>query len=136
METEELVKKMFTRQDETDEILGNLNKTRTISLKEAIQEIQEQIVFRENLHKEMMQNIEELKSSINNMFPPIPNISAEFQKSIVELKKKLIEAEEMKVQEKLNCFRDIAQLKKELREWIREFRDKEERANLLDSYLK
>jgi hypothetical protein len=41
----------------------------------------------------------------------------------------------MKVQEKLNCFRDIALLKKELREWISEFREKETRADLLNELI-
>ena len=61
--------------------------------------------------------------------------SAEFQKAEVEFRKKIIEADEMKVQEKLNCFRDVALLKKELRELIQEFREKESRASVLGSLL-
>lgn len=144
MEDAELVKKMLSElgnkdnydsskaDNDTDNLLDEINETRMISLKEAIEEITGQISIRENLHNEMLGDIEKLKSSINNM---TPSMTSENAKVIVEFQKKIIEAEEMKVQEKLNCFRDIAQLKKELREWIREFRDKEKRANLLGDLI-
>ena len=142
MEDSELVKKMISgidkpdyhglKDSETKDFIDELAETGMVSLKEAIEEITEQIKFRESLHKEMLHNLEELKSSINNMAAAIashdPKVEAEF-------KKKLIEAEEMKIQEKLNCFRDIAMLKKELREWIREFRDKEKRADLFGGLM-
>ena len=141
MEDAELVKKLIAGLEEKkelankkspDSLLEEISETRTISLKEAINEILEAIKFREELHKEMMGDIEQLKSTINNM---TPTMTAENAKSIVEFQKKLIDAEEIKIEEKLNCFRDIAQLKKELREWIREFRDKEKRASVLGELL-
>lgn len=143
MEEAELVKKMLSGiekkknldSSETDSLLDNLKEARIISLKEAIEEITSQIEMRQELHNEMINDIENLKSSINNMMPQVPNPTIEFQKAMVELKKKLIEAEEMKIKEKLDCSRDIAMLKKELREWLREFRDKEKRAGLLGELL-
>ncbi len=139
MEDAELVKKLVSEienkkkdSNKTTDILEGMNETRTVSLKEAIEEIQGQMDFRQKLHEEMMKNIEELKSTINNM---IPSMNTENANIIVEFQKKLVEAEEMKIQEKLDCFRDIAQLKKELREWIREFRDKEKRASMLGELL-
>ncbi|MBD3164148.1 hypothetical protein GF323_03040 [Candidatus Woesearchaeota archaeon] len=128
----EIGKKKDLGSKRTKDLLDTLSSSRITSLKEAISEIQSQIEFRENLHKEMLDSIEELKSTINNMTPPM---TAENAKVIVEFQKKLVAAEEMKINEKLNCFRDIAQLKKELREWIREFRDKENRASLLGDLL-
>jgi DNA integrity scanning protein DisA with diadenylate cyclase activity len=141
MEDAELVKKMLSElekkenlssSDSPEKILDEISKTKTVSLREAIEEITAQIAFREKLHSEMMQDIESLKSTINNMTPAM---SADNAKVIVEFQKKLIEAEEMKINEKLNCFRDVAQLKKELREFIREFRDKETRADLLGELI-
>ena len=41
----------------------------------------------------------------------------------------------MRFEEKLNCFRDVAELKKELRELIRELREKEKRADLLGDLI-
>ena len=141
MEDAELVKKMLgemgkkgnsKKKDNPEELLDDLNKSRTVSLEEAISEITAQIALREHVHGEMLNDIEKLKSAINNM---TPTMTAENAKVIVEFQKKLIEAEEMKIQEKLNVFRDIAQLKKELREWIREYRDKESRNSLLGDLL-
>ena len=143
MEDAELVKKMLaeleskknstsSKNKPADDLLDEISETKMVSLQEAIDEITAQISLREKLHEEMIGDIEKLKSTINNMSP---SMTAENAKVIVEFQKKLIEAEEMKVQEKLNCFRDIAQLKKELREWIREFRDKEKRASLLGDLL-
>ncbi len=127
-----LEKSVPSKGKKAEDILEGIKRTRTVSLKEAINEIVEQINLREALHKEMMTDIEKMKSAINNM---TPEITAEDAKAVIELQKKLIEAEEMKVQEKLNCFRDIALLKKELREWISEFREKETRADLLNELI-
>ena len=140
MEDAELAKKMLAdlednRDKEAKNLLEGLNETRLTSLRESIEEIFEQIKMREKLHTEMMNDLETLKSSINNMMPSTPDPSPEFQKAVVEFQKQLIDADEMKVQEKLNCFRDVALLKKELREIIREFRDKETRADLLGGLL-
>jgi hypothetical protein len=144
MEDAELVKKMLKginqneknnkKGIEAEALLDDIAQSRTTSLKEAIDEIAEQMKYREKLHKEMIDDIEKLKSQINNMILQVP-VSSESVKVLVEFQKKLIEAEEMKTKEKLDCFRDIAQLKKELREWIREFRDKEKRASFLGELL-
>jgi hypothetical protein len=142
VEDAELIKKMLsglsqeeTTNRETTELLDEMNEKRVVALRDAITEIQEQIKFRQKLHEEMMKNLEELKSSINNMIPSIPHPTFEFQKFMVEMRKKLVEADEMKVKEKLDCFRDIAQLKKELREWLREFTEKEKSASFLGELL-
>ncbi len=140
MEDAELVKKLLGEiekkgnlpKSNPESLIEGLNQSRTTSLKEAIAEIGAQIELREKMHKEMLDDIEDLKSKINNMTPPM---TADNAKVIVEFQKKLVEAEEMKINEKLNFFRDVAQLKKELREWIREYRDKENRASLLGDLL-
>lgn len=140
MEDAELAKKLLQgigkkkAETDTEDLLNDIKDTRTASLKEVIDEILDQIKLRERLHKEMMDDIEKLKSSINNMTMSLTP-SPDNMKVMVEFQKKLIEAEEMKVQEKLNCFRDIAQLKKELREWIKELGEKEKRASLLGELL-
>ncbi len=140
MEDVELVEKMLSGirasnkvpAKKKDDLLKDISETRTVSLKEAIDEINLQIKHREKLHKEMMDDIEKLKSTINNMTPPLTGDNA---KIIVEFQKKLIEAEEMKINEKLNCFRDIAMLKKEFRESHREYKDMEKRATLLGDLI-
>jgi len=124
-----------TKMNQTETLLDDITHTRTVSLKEAILEIQDQIDERKRLHNAMMEMIDQLKLSINNMMPPITGKNPEFGKAMIEFRKKLVEAEEMKIQEMLNCSRDVADLKKELREWIREVKDKENRASLFDEML-
>jgi len=116
-------------------LLDSISETKMASLREAVDEISEQIKVREKLHSEMLSDIEKMKNAISNMMPPDNYASAELQRAIVEFRKKLIDAEEIKVQEKLNCFRDIALLKKEMREIIQEMREKESRASLLGDIL-
>ncbi len=140
MEEVELVEKMLSgigkpknsSSKNAKDLLDGMSESKMLSLKEAVSEIAEQIKMREALHKEIMADIESLKSNINNMTPAL---TADNAKVIMEFQKKLIEAEEIKVQEKLNCFRDISLLKKELREWIRELRDKEKSASFLGDLL-
>lgn len=138
MEDKELIKKMLgdieKQDDQAKDVLDNLSESRLTSLKETIEEILEQIKFRESLHTEMLKDLETLKSNINNMMSQTPT-SLEGQKAMVEFQKQIVEADQMKVTEKLNNFRDVAQLRKELREIIREFRDKETRANMLGDLL-
>ena len=140
MEDKELIEKMLGDIEKKDkdakDLLDNISETRLTSLKETIGEILSQIEFRENLHNEMMSDLETLKSNINNMMTSLPTASLEGQKAMVEFQKQIVEADQMKVTEKLNNFRDIATLKKELREIIREFREKETRSNLLGDLLK
>ncbi|HLD29562.1 MAG TPA: hypothetical protein VJC03_04420 [bacterium] len=133
-ELEKTEKRTTKAAEETDTLLKTISESRIGSLREAIEEITLQIRLREGLHAEMLQDIESLKSGISNMMSASSG-SAEFQKAEVEFRKKIIEADEMKVQEKLNCFRDVALLKKELRELIQEFREKESRASVLGSLL-
>jgi hypothetical protein len=57
------------------------------------------------------------------------------QEEKINLRKKLVEIDESKAEEKLNCWRDICQLKKELREQIKEFRDKIKKNDMLESII-
>ena len=47
----------------------------------------------------------------------------------------MFDFDELKTQEKLNNFRDIALLKRELREREKEYRERESRADVLDELL-
>lgn len=146
MEDAELVKKMLTelgnkkdydntKASDSGKLIEDINEIRIGSLREAIKEISEQIELRESLHNTMMEDLRKLKASINEMMPQFRNPEIEFSKGVTDLKKKLIETDESIVEEKLNCFRDIALLKKEMREVITEYREKENRASLLDNLI-
>ena len=46
-----------------------------------------------------------------------------------------MELEEVRIQEEINNWRDIALLKKELRERVKEFKEKERRIEMIDKIL-
>ena len=72
-----------------------------------------------------------MQMSISNLLNQA-DISADEK---VKLKTKQIELDEKKIQEKLNCWKDIAALKQELREHLREFKEKESRMEMLDELM-
>lgn len=108
-------------------------------LKESISDIQKMISGRKDLHEEMLNSLDELNIFIDNSMPKGASATSEAiqarQDLTKELLKKKIEIEELKVEEKLNFWRDIAALKKELREHMKEFRDTESKTSMMDSLL-
>ena len=108
-------------------------------LKESIVDIKRMISEREFLHKEMMENLDKLNMFIDNSMPKGSFSSDEAIKArhdlVKELLKKKIEIEEIKVEEKLNFWRDVAELKKELREHMKEYRDMESKTSMMDNLL-
>lgn len=111
------------------DILKKMQKEKTGTLKEAIKDIEIFIETRNKLHDEMCIDIETIKSTINNL---IAELGRENSKDIML---KQIELEILKIQEKLNRWRDVALLKKELREHMKEFREHENKANIIDEIL-
>jgi len=108
-------------------------------LQESISDIKEMIVDRGTLHKEMMKNFSEVETFINNNMPELSGASTEAikvrQDLYRELLKKKIEIQELRIEEKLNFWRDKALLKKELREHMKEFRDMESKTSMIDNIL-
>ena len=117
---------------EKDDILKDLQSEKIVSLKEMIEDIQNLIVERENLHTEILEDAEKVKTSINNFISAAGNTEIKEQ---LALRQKEVEIDEVKIQEKLDKWRDIAQLKKELRERVKEFQEIESRADMLDHIL-
>jgi len=118
---------------EVEYIFKDLQDKKLGSIKELIEDIQDLIQERKKLKDEIFNDLENLTIKINNFL-------AEKQdelkpEELVAIKKKLVEIEEAKAQEKLNAWRDISNLKKELREHIREFREKKDGINALESMI-
>jgi hypothetical protein len=62
-------------------------------------------------------------------------ITPEFIKEEISLHDKAIQVEEAKIKEKLDCWRDIALLKRELRERLHDFRAEETKKMHIQAYL-
>jgi len=123
------------KKSELDVFFKDMQDQKVYSIKEAIDDITDYLTKRSDVNKNIVEHVEKVKSMINNFIMEL-SIRDPDQKLLLELRKKLIEMEEILVQEKLNYFRDCAELKKELRETLQEYREKESNANVLDNFLK
>jgi hypothetical protein len=112
------------------DIFQDLQGDKMGSLKEMIDDILELIKMREAVNKDIFQEIDKIRILINNFISELsdPNNRAEQ----LRMRQKQIDIEELRVQEKLNFWRDVAELKRELRERIKEFKERETRASALD----
>jgi len=111
----------------------SIGKSQIESIRGAIDEINAQIENREELKAMMLSRFDAIKMEINNQ---INKISADIdvQQQII-LFNSLIDIEKLKQMEELNAWRDIAQLKKELREHLKEVRELELKSEELESLL-
>lgn len=127
---------------DTIKIFKDLKKEKLDSLKELISDIEVMIEKREDLNKEILKGLDKIKIetsnailSLNEQQSLTTEGNSDKLKIMGELKKKIIELEELKLNEKLNFFRDVSELKKELRLFLREFREKETKQDLLSDLI-
>jgi len=114
--------------------LDSVGRAKLNSLKERIAEIEEMIEERKSLSRKFIKEGESMKTNINNFLmenAPKGEDDSEFTRERAELRKKQIEISELQLNEKIGCWRDIALLKKEMRESAKELNEKESRAEML-----
>ena len=142
MPNEDYVTKDITEIDATA-LFKNLSEDKLDSVKELITDIETMMTNRKDLNKEIISHLDKVNLSLDNSILELrsamnnTNItnSGEVIKALSELKKEKVQLEELKSAEKLNFWRDIATLKKELREHIQELREKESKSDLIDNLL-
>jgi hypothetical protein len=122
-------------------MLESVGQERIDSLRKAIIEIKHLVEERKKLSCDFIKEGEELKSEISNLI--IENettLRALGQnEALVEknsLRNKKVEISELQLNEKINCWKDIALLKKELRIYEKELSEKESRINELNDILR
>ncbi|MBN2458730.1 hypothetical protein JXB28_00440 [Candidatus Woesearchaeota archaeon] len=118
---------------EVEYIFKDMENKKLDSIKEVINDIQVLIDERQKLRDEIFVDMDKMILSITNFL----NEKKEEMKpeEVVELKRKVTELEQAKTQEKLNAWRDVSNLKKELRDHLREFKDKKDNFNVLESMV-
>jgi hypothetical protein len=116
-----------------DSLFKALQDEKVDSIKDIIEDIQSLMIQREALHKEILRDVDQVKMDINNFITSLAD-STNTREQLL-MRQKQVEIDEVKIQEKVNKWRDIADLKKELRERIREFKDKESRASVFDDLI-
>jgi hypothetical protein len=118
---------------EVEYIFKDLQDKKLGSIREVVEDIQRLIEERQNLKHEIFADLENLSIKINNFLTEKKDDLK--PEEIVELKRKMVEVEEAKAQEKLNAWRDVSALKKELREYLREFKEKKDGMQALEGMV-
>ena len=125
----------------TDNVEGLFKERQEEQIKliqDSIDDINSMIQERGELHKSLISSMEKLDLSMDNKMPSMNALQSSNPAAaqlLNELMKKKIELEEVKMEEKLNYWRDVALLKKELREHQKELRDLQSKTSMVDNLL-
>lgn len=122
----------------TSDSFDSLGKTKVDSLKASLFEIEEMVKERQNLSESFIKEADKMKRDINNFLlenAPKGEDDSEFTRERAELRKKQIDINELQLNEKVGCWRDIALLKREFREQAQELNEKQSRSEALRSIL-
>lgn len=115
--------------------LQNVGKEKLTSLKNSINEIDYLITQREDLSKSLSNEVEKIKMGIDNFLLKNVAVDSEDFKERSGLRQKQIDVSELQLNERVTCWKDVAMLKKELRECQKELSEKQERLNMFDEIL-
>jgi len=122
----------------TSEGFDSVGKAKVDSLKERVNEVETMVAERNILSRRFIKEGEKMKTNINNFLlenAPKGEDDSEFTRERAELRKKQMDISELQLNEKIGCWRDIALLKKEMRESMKELNEKESRADMLGRIL-
>lgn len=122
------------------EFSAEIGKEKILALNKSIGEIKTLINERENLSKDVFQEGEKIKTEINNFLLEnegkiIDVDSKDLIKEKNDLRHKKIGISEFQLNERINCWKDVALLKKELREKEMELNEKAERMKVMAGLL-
>jgi len=135
---DEISKKYLKNPWEKASNIDNVSAIKVDSLKETVEEIEELIKERKILSQNFIKESEKMKTSINNFLlenAPKGEDDSEFIRERTDLRKKQIEISEIQLNEQVNCWQDIALLKKELREREKELTEKQTRTEMIAKIL-
>ncbi|MDP3966088.1 MAG: hypothetical protein Q8Q04_00985 [archaeon] len=123
----------------SEDSFDEIGKSKVDALKNSIEEIHEMIRGRERLSRKIHDEGETLKSEIKGYLSENEKMqiaSSDPTREKNDLRHKKIEISELQMNEKIGCWKDVALLKKELREYERELLEKEERLKIFNKILK
>lgn len=118
-----------------DKSLQNIGKEKISSLKNSVNEIEYLINQRESLSKSLSDEVEKIKTNIENFLLKNVAVDADDFRERGGLRQKQIDVSELQLNERVTCWKDVALLKKELRECQKELSEKQERLNMFDEIL-
>ena len=123
---------------EDERVFDMLQSEKLESLKASIEDIQEAIRMRKKLSEEVIALFNNVIIETDNFIIKLHEVdrrSELIRGEQMKIKQKQMEFESKKIEEQVSCWKDIALLKKELREHLAEFRERENRSTMLDSIL-
>ena len=128
----------------TEDILKSLHGSELSSLKEAIDDIHSQIEERKQLSTQVEESCEVIKTNIDNVVNEFKGFismggsdsgEGTVVSAIIRLKEGQAKLDQFKIQERLTLWQDIAALKKELRELVKEHQERSSRLDALDKII-
>lgn len=119
----------------SDDLVGKFGMEKINSLQDSIQEIEDLIAEREALSRIISFEANNIKMDITNFLTNNAAFDADGFRERNGLRQKQIEISEVELNEKVNCWRDVALLKKELRERQKELSEKQERMEFIDQII-
>ena len=122
----------LSQKKDVSEVLDAMQKDKVALTKEAVLDIQEQILIREQLHEQILKETDGIKTQLSNL---ILSTSDMEEQEKARLRQKQIELDQFKVKEKIDKWKDIAILKKELRDRLKEFKETESRTQMMSDIL-
>lgn len=125
--------------DNDSPMFNGVGTEKVEALKQTVSEINEMIGGREDLSGDIFNEGEKLKKEIDlsiveNERTPMAD-KRDIMKENNDLKHKKINISELQLNERVSCWKDIALLKKEKREYERELNEKEARAKLFSGIM-
>ena len=127
-----------TKDWNTSDEIDSVGKAKLDSLENNIKELESMIKERNTLSQNFIKEGENMKGNIKTFLienAPEGEGDSEFARERSELRKKQIDISELQLNEKVNCWRDIALLKKEFRENTKELNEKKSRSDMLGKIL-
>lgn len=122
----------------TSDEFASVGKAKLDSIQSNLEELEGMIKERNTLSANFVKEGERMKGDIKTFLienAPEGEGDSEFARERAELRKKQIEISELQLNEKVNCWRDIALLKREMRENLRELNEKKSRSDMLGKIL-
>jgi glutamine synthetase type III len=125
-------------EDNSDLIFKGLQESKLGTIQGVIDDINELIGQREDMSKLLLKDFDKMKLEVGTVLMQSQDhmkLNPELIKERLELRKKIVDLEEARINEKVNSWRDVAMLKKELRESVKEFKESENSIDILDQII-
>jgi hypothetical protein len=120
-------------------LIEGIGKEKIQSLDKSIKDIKTLINERESLSNKFIQESEGIKTEINNFLLENENTKGLEKKDLIKeknaIRSKKLEISELQLKEKIDCWKDVATLKKELRENEKQLSERQSRMDELNRLL-